>query len=176
MEKLNIRGQLRGPAGSVGKRHSCDWILSSADRSKPPGEHSATTAQLENGLSWKKVHQMTEGLRAPQHPIFGDWISILEIPLAVALKTREKLIWTIVGHIFSKACTRSQSRIPILNCLSYDRSQRLGYFPFGIVALQASQIRDVTDMVTLTIFIHRLKIHLLARHLLHESKGFEYRT
>src|SRR6266699_5766266 len=99
MEKLNIRGQLRWPAGFVGKRHSCDWILSSADKSKPPGEHSATTAQLENGLSRKKVHQMTERLRAPQHPIFGDWISIFKIPLAVALKTREELIRTSVGHI-----------------------------------------------------------------------------
>ena len=103
MQKFNIRGQLRWPAGSVGKRHSCDWILSSADKSKPPGEHSATTAQLENGLSRKKVHQMSERLRAPQHAIFGDWISIFKIPFAVALKTREELIRTSVGHILSKA-------------------------------------------------------------------------
>jgi|SRR6266404_483003 len=103
MEKLDIRGQLRWPAGSAGKCQSCDWILSATDRSKSPGEHSAATAQLENGLSRKKVHQMTERLCAPQHPIFGDWISIFKIPFAVALKTREELIRTSVGHIFSKA-------------------------------------------------------------------------
>src|SRR6266446_934855 len=103
MEKLDIRGQLRWPAGSVGKCQRCDWILSATDRSKPPGEHSAATAQLEKGLSRKKVHQMTEGLCAPQHPILGDWTSIFKIPVAVALKTREELIRTSVGHIFSKA-------------------------------------------------------------------------
>src|ERR1041385_855454 len=124
MEKLNIRWQLRWLAGSVGKRHSCDWILSPADRSEPPGEDSATTAQLENGLSRKKVHEMTESLRTPQHPFFGDWISIFKIPFAVALKTREEFIRTSVGHIFSSGLNTRQSRIPVLNCFSHDRSQR----------------------------------------------------